>query len=213
MQAPIKSQWLLALCGILDATISIMYLILYDNGPLGPLTVLGFNGMVQLMTRLALAAGVCTIAAGILRTARGKSWLLVLNGLAFSAFGLIPIVWRGPLGFDRIALLLVVMAITIGILALAIARTLRHSVADEWFFGFAGAGSIGFALVFLGLANGWIQPERRLYHPSIFLWQCFYFGFSAFCMLGLALRLNRLVSSRSGPWEDLPPLGDPKPAH
>jgi len=143
MQAPMKSQWLLALCGILDATISVMYLILYDNGRLGPLTVHAFNGMVQLLTRLAMAAGVCTIAAGILRIAEGKSWLLVLNGLVFSAFGLIPLVWRGPLGFDRIALLLVAMAITIGILALAMARTLRRSVADEWFFGLAGASSIG----------------------------------------------------------------------
>jgi hypothetical protein len=91
------------------------------------------------------------------------------------------------------ALLLVVMAMSGGILALAIARTLRRSVADEWLFGLAGAGSVGFALAFLALANGWIQLERRPFHPSVFLWQCFYFGFCAVCMLVLALRLHRLI--------------------
>jgi len=91
------------------------------------------------------------------------------------------------------ALLLVVMAMSGGILALAIARTLRRSVADEWVFGLAGAGSVGFALAFLALANGWIQLERRPFHPSVFLWQCIYFGFSAVCMLVLALRLHRLI--------------------
>jgi hypothetical protein len=193
----IKSQWLLALCGILDAIICVIFLIIYDTGPDGRLTVLGLNGMVGLLSRLALAAGVCTIAAGIWRPAKGSSWLLVLNGLALSAYGAIPLFWRGPLGFNRIALLLMAMAMTIGILGLAMARTLRHSVGDEWFFGLAGAGSVGFALAFLAVANGWIQLEGRLFHPSVFLWQCFYFGFCAICMLGLALRLRRLDLSQS----------------
>jgi hypothetical protein len=122
---------------------------------------------------LALAASACTIAAGIWGSAKGKSWLLVLNGLAFSAYGLIPLFWRGPLSFDFFALLLVVMAMTIGILALAIARTLRRYVADEWFFGLAGAGSVGFALAFLALVNRWIQLERRPFPPR------FFFGFAS----------------------------------
>jgi uncharacterized membrane protein HdeD (DUF308 family) len=208
-----KSRWLLALCGILDAIISVLYFIMYDAGPDGPLTLRGWNGTVVFLSRLALAAGVCTIAAGIWRCAKGKSWLLVLNGLVLSAYGLIPLLWRGPLSFDLFALLIVVMATTIGILALAIARTLRRSVADEWFFGLAGAGSLGFALVFLASVNRWIQLERRPFHPSVFLWLCLYFGFSAICMLGLALRLHRLGPSQSGHQEDLPPLGNPRHAH
>jgi len=189
----IKSQWLLALCAVLDAIISVIFFIIYDTSPEGRLTALGLHGMIGLLSRLALAAGVCSIAAGIWRLEKGKSWLLVLNGLALSAYGVIPLLWRGPLGFNRIALLLVVMAMSVGILALAIARALRRSVADEWSFGLAGAGSVGFALAFLALANGWIQLERRLFHPSVFLWQCLYFGFCAVCMLVLALRLDRLI--------------------
>ena len=57
MQAPIKSQWLLALCAVLDAIISVLFLIIYDTGPGGGLTVLRLNGMAGLLSRLALAAG------------------------------------------------------------------------------------------------------------------------------------------------------------
>ena len=170
-------------------------------------------GTVLFLNRLALAAGACTIAARIWRFAKDTSWLLILNGVALSAYGLIPLLRKGPLGFDRVALLLVVMAITVGILALAIARTLQRSIADEWFFGLAGAGSVGFALAFLALVNRWIQLERRPFHPSVFLGLCSYFGFTAICMLGLALRLQKLDVSQSGQREALPPLGNPRHAH
>lgn len=212
IQTLMKNWWLLALCGVLDAIISVIYLIMYDAGPDGPLNFHGWHVIVAFLNMLALAAGACTIAAGIWRSAKGKSWLLGLNGLAFSAYGLVPLLWRGPLRFDFLALLLVVMAMTLGVLALAIARNLRRYVADEWLFALAGAGSVGFALAFLALVNRWIQLERRPFHPSVFLWLCFYFGFSAICMLGLALRLHSLGSSQSGQWQNLPALGNPKHA-
>ncbi len=44
---------------------------------------------------------------------------------------------------------------------------------------------MGFAVAFLALVNRWIQLERRPFHPSVFLWLCLYFGFTAICMLGL----------------------------
>jgi len=141
------------------------------------------------MGMLAVAAGVCTIAAGSWSSRKGKSWLLVLNGLAFSALGLIFVFWKGRLAFRTVALLLVVMAISIGILELATALTLRRHVADEWSLGLAGAVSVGFALAFLALAFQWIKPKQP---ASIFLWLSSYFGFSAICMLGLARRLNSL---------------------
>jgi hypothetical protein len=178
---------LLVICAILDATIAGIYFLLYDTGPDGPLPVHEWNSVVLFLNRIALAAGACTIAAGLWRPARDKSWLLVLNGVGLSAYGVIPLFWRGPLGFNRLALLLIAMAITLGILALANARSTRRSVADEWFFGLAGAGSLGFAVAFLALVNGWIQLERRPFHPSVFLWLCVYFGFTAICMLGLLM--------------------------
>jgi hypothetical protein len=213
IQTLIKNWWLLASCGVFDAIISVIYAILYDAD--GPLAFPAWEGTIMFLNRITLAAGVCTIAAGIFRSATGKSWLLVLNGLALSAYGLIPLVWRGPLSFLLFARLLVLMATTIGILQLVTARTLRRQrhVADGWFLGSAGAASFGFALAFLALVFGCIQLERRPFHPSVFLWIAFYFGFSAICMLWLGLRLHRLGPFQSGQWEALSPLGNPKPAH
>src|ERR1035438_5191609 len=87
IQTLIKNQWLLALCGVLDAIISIIYFIMYTGGD-GP-NFPGWYGTAVFQSRLALAAGACTIAAGIWRSAKGKSWLLVLNGLALGALGVI----------------------------------------------------------------------------------------------------------------------------
>jgi len=193
IQTLTKNWRFLALCGVFHAMMSVLYFVLYHNGPDGPLTFQGWNGAIAFLNRLAIAAGACTIAAGVWRSAKGKSWLLVLNGLALSAYGLIPVIWRSaPLSFDIFALLVVVMAVAIGILALAVARTLREHLADEWFFAVAGVGSVGFALAFLALVNRWIPLGRRAFHPSVFLWLCVYFGFSAVCVLGLSLRLHSL---------------------
>jgi hypothetical protein len=209
MQTLTKNRWLLGLCGVLTAIISVTYFIMYEVSP----NIYKWDGMVVSLHSLTLAAGACIIAAGIWRSAKGKSWLLVLNGLVLCAWGLLGLFWSGPLSFNLFALLLVVMATSFGILALATARTLRGRPTDKWFFALAGATSIGFALAFLALAGHWIQLERRLFHPSAFLWLCVYFGFSAICMLGLALRLQSLSPSRSFPWGTLPPLGSPKRAH
>src|SRR5258708_13441842 len=99
---------------------------MYDAGPDGPLTFHGWSGTVASLSTLALVAGACTIAAGIWRSANGKSWLLVMNGLAFIAYGLIPLISRGPLRFDLFALLLVLIATMIVLLALLIAPSTRR---------------------------------------------------------------------------------------
>ena len=199
------------MCGVLDAIMSVIYLTFYEAGP-DALAAHG-HGMMVFLNRLALAAGACTIAAGFWGSTKGKSWLLVLNGLALSAYGSMSLFWRGPLSFRFFALLVVVMAMTFGILAFTVARTLRRRVADEWFFGLAGTASVGFAVAFLALASHWIQLERRPFHHSVFLWFCFYFGFSAICMLALALRLHKLGPSQSVQWDASTPLVNPKHAH
>ena len=143
---------------------------------------------------------------------KGKCWLLVLNGLALGGLGLICCqLTHYPISFRTIALLFVVMALSIGFFELVIARSLRrqHHVADEWLLGLAGAASVGFALAFFAFAFRWIKLDPGSH--SDFLWFGSYFGFSAICMLGLALRLHSLGPSQSGQWEALPL--NPKHAH
>ena len=214
IQTLTKNWWLLALCGVLYVPISVIYFIMYNAGP-ADYPAAGWYNVIVLSSRFALAASVCTIAAGIWRPVKGFSpllLLLVLNGLALSEFGGIGDFWRSPHSFNFFALMIVMMAASVGILALAIARSLRKHAADSWFFGLAGAASVGVALAFLALANSWIQLERRAIHPAGFLWVSLYFAFAAIFMLGLGLRLHGRSISQSSQVDALPPLGSPKHA-
>jgi hypothetical protein len=74
MQTLTKNWWLLALIGVLDAIVLVIYVIIYDTTP----NVYGGNGMEMFVNRVALAAGACTIAASIWRSAKGISWLLLV---------------------------------------------------------------------------------------------------------------------------------------
>jgi|SRR5579872_3409150 len=194
IQTLIKNWWLLAVCGVLEAIYSAVNLFMQDPDGSLALRKYGLKSTVVLLGELALAAGVCTIAAAMWRSKQGKSWLLALNGLALTALGLILNgIFGFGISFRTIAVLVVVMATSIGIFEWVIARALRrqHHVADEWFLGLAGAASIGFALTFLAFGFHWIELEPRPH--ADFLWFGSYFGFSAICMLGLALRLHGLA--------------------
>ena len=197
IQTLIRNWWLLALCGIADAIIAFLYVMM--QGAAGPLTFHAWNSTVVLLGELAMAAGACTIAAGLWRSQKGKCWLLVLNGLALGALGLIQYALvRFRISFLTIALLIILMAVSAGILDLVTARTLRRLryAWDGWLLGLAGAASVGFALAFMALGLRWLRiaPES---HADLF-WLGSYFGFSAICMLGLALRLRGQGLSTGG---------------
>jgi hypothetical protein len=212
IQTLVKNWWLLALCGILEAILSVAYFIM--QGTDGPLTFHAWRSTLAFLGEVAMAAGACSIAAGIWRSATGKSWLLVLNGLALGALGVIGVGGtRYSISLGTIALLFIVMALSTAILELTMARTLRGQgrVADGWLLSVAGAVSVGFALPFLILAFGWIRLGQGS-HADL-LWFGSYFGFSAVCMVGLALRLHSVGGSQAGRWESVPPLRNPKHAH
>jgi hypothetical protein len=147
---------LLTLCAALEAVISITFLT-HSTALLGVLT---------------LAAAACALAAGFWRASTGKSWLLVLNGLALGALGVIfTSLFRYRVSFRTVALLLGVMALTSGLLAL------------QWSRRLAGAASLSFALALFGLALRWI-PLGSAGRPDL-IWLGGYFGLSALCMMAL----------------------------
>ena len=183
-----KTWWLLALCGVLDALNAAMNLLMLD--PEGSLSLrkVGLPGAVWDMSMLALAAGACAIAAGLLNSGRDNSWLLSLHGLALAAFGLIglsPLV-RGPLSFRPVSLLFVVMALSIAAFALA--------TSGQWFLKVAGAASIGFALSFFAVGFHLVRPGSPYF---FWIWMSSYFGFCAIFMLWLAFRVHRQMEPLS----------------
>jgi uncharacterized membrane protein HdeD (DUF308 family) len=102
IQTIMRKWWLLAVCGVLDAVISAVFL----NQGFSPLS--RFRAF-ELLGWVTLAAGICTIAAGIFGSREGKSWLLALNGLACCALGAILSFGAGRrIAFRSIALLIFV---------------------------------------------------------------------------------------------------------
>ena len=194
-QRVIKSWLLLALCGICDAIFAIMIISIGPNGPLTPHTTAEIRDIMETMGGAALAAGACTIAAGLWTARKRNAWLLVLNGLACCVLGMMVMLGMSrPVAFRTIALLIVAMAVSIGWFELAGARKLRE--LDEWLLAGAGVVSVGFAGVFLGFVTGWIRLQPS---PSgqTFYWLSAYFAFSAICMMGLAVGQLRPGGDRS----------------
>jgi hypothetical protein len=212
IRALTKTWWLLALCGVLDAVQAAMNLLMLNPDGSLSLRRFGLPNPVWDMGMVALAAGACSIAAGVWSSGRNNSWLLSVHGLALGAFGLIglsPLV-RGPLSFRPVSLLFVVMAVGIGAFALGTARTLRSSAPERWFLSLAGAASIGFAFSFVAVGFAWV----RLGPPYFFwIWMSSYFGFCATFMLWLALRVHSQDLTRLSQREALPPLRRPSHAH
>jgi uncharacterized membrane protein HdeD (DUF308 family) len=96
-----NNWWLLPVCGVLDAMLAAMNLLMLD--PDGWLSMRRFAlpPSVWMMGMLALAAGACAIAAGVWNSRCNRSWLLSLHGFALSAYGLLAIspLVRVPLSF------------------------------------------------------------------------------------------------------------------
>jgi uncharacterized membrane protein HdeD (DUF308 family) len=187
-QSLVKSWWLLALCGVFDALFAVLIVLMGNpDGYPNLRTLIHSSATFSPFGLLALAAGVCTIAASVRSLRREHSWLLVLNGLACSSLGLL--FTSGATRFRTIALVIVLMAMSIGLYALASARTLRGRPIDEWLLGAAGVVSVGFSVAFLAFVLRWIKLDPS---PSAqtFYWLGSYFGFTAICMVGLALRPN-----------------------
>jgi uncharacterized membrane protein HdeD (DUF308 family) len=198
----IKNWWLLALCAVLNATFSVTYLIMLDPISFRKYAV---QRTIVFLGLVALAAGVAAIVAGVWRYTEGKCWPLVLNGLAFVALGVIFTGAFGPrISLRTIALLVSAMALSIGILEFAIARTLRlhRRLVDGRLVGMAGAISIGFVVWFLALVFGLIRLEPGAH--SDFIWFGSYFGFTAISMFVVAVRLHEL--GPSGRWKVSPSL-------
>jgi uncharacterized membrane protein HdeD (DUF308 family) len=193
IQPLLKSWWLLALCGIFNALFAVLIVLMGSpDGPPALHLLTHSRAAISPLGLLALAAGVCTIAASVWGSRKDNSWLLVLNGIACSLLGLLVTLGATrPITFRTIALVVVIMAMSIGLYELATARTLRGHLIDEWFLGATGVVSVGFGVAFLAFVLHWIKLDPS---PSAqtFDWLGSYFGFTAICMVWLALRVNGL---------------------
>lgn len=207
-----RNWMLLVVCGILDAIISVAYLVMWYTD--GPVTFHSWNGTIVLLGKLTIGAGLVAIAASLWRASGGKCWPLALHGIALGALGMILYGFTGfRISLLTISLLIVVMAVTFGILTLILAQALgrQHRTVDRWVLSLVGVASGGFALTFLTLGFRWVEIGPGS-HVDLF-WLGAYFAFSAACLLVLALSLHARDLSTSDGGIAVPPIGAPRFAH
>ncbi len=171
---------------------AILYLVVQNAE--GSRPFYAWQSTVTWLGEITLAAGVCALAAGIWKSVKRPCWPLVLTGLALGALGVIYCdLIRYSISFRVIACLITLMAMSIGVLELLAARTLRlqHHIGGGWFLIFAGAASFGFALAFFAMGFRWLKLSSSAH--SDFLWFASYFAVSAVCMFGLAVCLRRAL--------------------
>jgi hypothetical protein len=190
IQTLIRNWWLLALCGVIEAAYAVVNAVTQNPDSSFVLRQFAGQSTVVLLLRMAVAAGICAVAAGIWRSGKGKSWLLALNGLSLILFGVAGMLLRHrKVSFLPFALLLVVMALSAGVFEFGLARTLTLHAVERWFLAVTGAAWVGFAVAFLAFG---LRLVRFGAPDSYVLWMSSYFAFSAVCMLMMGLRLSRI---------------------
>jgi hypothetical protein len=177
-----RNWMLLVTCGILNAAISAIYLVMWGTD--GPLAFHSWNSTVILLGKLGLAAGVCAIAAGIWRSASGRCWPLAFYGIALGSLGVLEYGFTASrISLLTVALLGMMMAGSMGVLYALLARALGRR------FYVAGVISGVLALALLPLALRWIAIRPGAHLDLLWFGACS--ALSAACTIGIALLLHR----------------------
>lgn len=144
------------------------------------------TALLVIFALLALAAGICTIAAAIRSAGKEKPPLLLWDGISVSVAGLVILV-APDLDLTWFVHIIAGWAITVGVLELLIARALRRHVPDEWSLSLAGLGSLILGAYFLF--------QRSDEGASLVRWLGLYAAFNAVTILALAFRLYTFRSA------------------
>ena len=167
-----RNWWALAIRGVVAILFGILTLAIPG------LTVLY---LVLLFGAFALLDGIFNIVSAVKGADGRHAWVLVLEGLAGVAAGVMTFVWPG---ITAVVLLYLIAAwaIVTGVLEVAAGIRLRRHIAQEWLLILIGIASIAFGAVIM------VAPAAGAL--AIVLWIGVYAIFFGGLMLALALRLR-----------------------
>lgn len=183
----IKNWWLLFLRGILAIAFAIFIFAFLPFVPAPLLRQLAFAGLSAIFALFAFATGVLTIVAAVRGAGQGGSaWLVLADGIAITAGGLI-IMFSPGLTLLLLVQLIGLIALAVGMVELLAGIHLRRHLTDEWLLITGGVTSIAFAACLLLTHVGTVQAALTLIAIYAFA--------NGLALMGLALRLRRLRNS------------------
>jgi len=183
----IKNWWLLFLRGILAIAFAIFIFAFMPFVPAPLLRQLAFAGLAAIFALFAFATGILTIVAAVRGAGQGGSaWLVLADGIAITAGGLI-ILFSSGLTLLLLVQLIGLTALVVGMLELLAGIHLRRHLTDEWLLITGGVPSIAFAACLLLTHVGTVHAALT--------WISIYALANGMALMGLALRLRSLKNS------------------
>jgi len=192
----IKNSWLLFLRGILAIAFAIFIFVFLPFVPAPLLRQLAFAGLAAIFALFAFASGLLTIIAAVRGAGQGgSSWLMLADGVAVTAGGLIILLSPG-LTLLHLIQIIGLTVLVVGMIELLAGIHLRRHLTDEWLLITGGVTSIAFAACLLLTRVGTVQAALT--------WIAIYALANGLAMMGLSLRLRSLRNS-------IHKLAEPKP--
>jgi uncharacterized membrane protein HdeD (DUF308 family) len=183
----IQNWWLLLVRGIFAVAFAIFIYVFLPFVPAPLLRQLAFAGLATIFALFAAVTGAITIMAAVRGAGQGgTAWLLLADGIAVTAGGLIIMISPG-LTLTHVIQLIAVIALLMGILEIAAGFRLRRHVGDEWLLVLAGFISVAFAVCLL------LTPAADR-HTALG-WIALYAAAVGLATTGLAFRLRNLRKS------------------
>jgi uncharacterized membrane protein HdeD (DUF308 family) len=178
----IQNWWLLLVRGIFAVAFAVFIFVFLPFVPAPLLRQFAFAGLSVIFAVFAAITGAITIVAAV----RGTAWLLLADGIAVTAGGLI-ILFSPGLSLTHVIQLIAAIAGLVGALEISAGLHLRRHVTDEWLLLLAGFVSMAFAVYLVR------SPEADRH--TVLICIALYAAASGLAMAGLALRLRSVGQS------------------
>lgn len=187
IRAWIENWWLLLLRGAFALAFAVLIFLLQPLFPSVFLSIMAYAAVAVIFGLLAVVTGVITCFAALRDAAhRRHLWVLLSEGLAITAGGIVVILLRGVSALEVIDII-AVAALVFAAFQFATAVHIRRHVKDEWFLIAGGLCSLALSVFLL------LDGEREL--SSVLKWVAIYAAANGLAMVGLALKLYRLRRS------------------
>ncbi|HET9836970.1 MAG TPA: DUF308 domain-containing protein [Candidatus Angelobacter sp.] len=183
----IQNWWLLLVRGVFAIAFAVFIFVFLPFVPAPLLRQLAFAGLATIFSVFAVATGLITIVAAVRGAGRGgTAWLLLADGIAVTAGGLIIMLAPG-LTLAHVIQVIAGMALAVGVFEFAAGLHLRRHIADEWLLLLSGFISAAFAVCLLLIPDA----DRR----TVLTWIALYAAAGGLAIVGLSLRLRNLRES------------------